>query len=246
MPNPSLVRRRKGLARHTLHQLLHIDAVRFAVAWVRYTWFVRVRRSLRTLGDTGVVASDTVSHNLKGMRDLAVVRSLNLVRPLSVLEELGPEADILVVGPRTEGELLVFLAHGFDLGHLRAVDLTTYSPWVDLGDMHHLPYGDDSFDCVVAGWVLAYSDEKEQAVSELVRVVRPRGYVALGVEWSPRANSDFVDELGYLPGSAERLQSSDEVIALFDGAIAAVVFRQDVDPSLAVTQNILLVVRLNG
>ena len=31
MPNPSLVRRHKGLVRHTLHQLLHVDLVRFAV-----------------------------------------------------------------------------------------------------------------------------------------------------------------------------------------------------------------------
>ena len=245
MPNPSLVRRHKGLAKHSVHQLLHIDLVRFGVAWVRHAWLVRARRSLRTLGDTGAVAADTVSHNMKGMRDLAVVRSLNLVRPLSVLEDLQPDADVLVVGPRTEGELLVFLAHGFDRAHLRAVDLTTYSPWVDLGDMHDLPYDDASFDCVVAGWVLAYSDDKRKAIAELVRVTRPGGYVALGVEWASTTNEEYRRELGYLPGSEERMGSADEVLALFDGPVS-VAFRQDVDPSNRATQNILLVVRVDG
>jgi SAM-dependent methyltransferase len=241
VPNPSLVRRHKGLVRHTAHQLLQIDLVRFGVAWARHRWY---GRRLRTLGDTGAVAADTVSHNLKGMRDLAVVRSLNLVRPLSVLEDLRPDADVLVVGPRTEGELLAFLAHGFDRAHVKAVDLTTYSPWVDLGDMHDLPYADDAFDCTVAGWVLAYSDDKRAAVGELVRVTRPGGYVALGVEWSPRSNEEYRAELGYVPGSEERIGSAEQILDLFDGGAVEVVFRQDADPSVTETQNILLVLRL--
>jgi hypothetical protein len=88
MPNPSLVRREKGLWRHTVHQLLHVDIIRFAVAWARFVWFTRIRRLERTLATDDQVAPNTVSHNRKGLRDLAVNRSMYLTRPLSVIEQL--------------------------------------------------------------------------------------------------------------------------------------------------------------
>ena len=227
MPNPSAIRRHKGLVRHSLHQTLHIDVMRFAVALARYQWFVRVRRGLRTLDAVGPISPNTVTHNVKGMRDLAVARSLTLIRPLSVIEGLDPDADVLVIGPRTEGELLALLAHGFDRSSIRAIDLISYSPWVDLGDMHALPYRDRSFDAVVAGWVLAYSDDKKRAASEILRVSRPGAVIAVGVEWSPRSDDEFEREVGYVPGSRERLRSTDEILALFGDSVDRVFVRHD-------------------
>jgi SAM-dependent methyltransferase len=227
MPHPSVVRREKGLVRHTAHQALHVDAVRFAVAAVRYAWFTRVRRALRQADVGDAVAADTIGHNLAGMRDLAVARSLFIARPLSTIEWLPVDADILIIGPRTEGELLAYMAHGFLRSHVRALDLITYSPWIDLGDMHDLPYGDDSFDVVVFGWVLAYSNDRPRAVTEALRVLRPGGIVAVGVEWNARSNEDFVEELGYLPGSVDRVDSCDEILELFGSHVDQVIVRQD-------------------
>jgi len=245
MPNPSLVRRRKGIVRHTAHQLLHVDLVRYGVARARFEWFVRARRRLRTLENGDQVAVSTVRHNLSGLRDLAVARSLYLVRPLSVVEELSPDADVLVIGPRTEGELLALLAHGFQRSHLVAVDLITYSPWVDLGDMHDLTYPDGAFDAVVAGWVLAYSNDKARAAGEILRVVRPGGYVAIGVEWSPRSNEEIIAEFGYLPGSEERLESVDAILRLFGDRVDAVVAQQDA-PGQEGVRSLVVVFRVVG
>ena len=244
MPNPSLVRRHKGLLRHSLHQLLNVDVLRFAVAWSRFTWYARVRRQLHTLEHEEAVATNTVPHNLRGLRDLAVVRSLYLIRPLSVLEELPPDAELLVIGPRTEGELLALLAHGFEKTAIRAVDLITYSPWIELGDMHQLPYPDDSFDAVIAGWVLAYSDDKPRAAQEILRVVRPEGFVAVGVEWTPKSNEELRSEVGYLPGSQERLTSADQILGLFSGHVENVVVRQDVDPQERDTRSLVVIFRV--
>lgn len=243
MPNPSLVRRHKGLVRHTAHQLLHIDVVRFLVARARFVWFTRVRRSLRTLERSDAVAEHTVSHNLKGLRDLAVVRSLLLVRPLSVLEHLPPDADILVIGPRTEGELLALLAHGFDRAHIKAVDLISYSPWIELGDMHDLPYEDDSFDAVVCGWVLAYSEERERAAQEILRVARPGATVAIGVEWNPKSDEEIRLEAGYHPGSSERVTSTDEILALFGAEVESVLVRQDAPAGGSDTRSLVVLFR---
>ena len=240
MPNPSMVRRHKGLLRHSAHQLLHIDLVRFVVAKARFEWFTKVRRSFRTLDGQPGVATNTVSHNVKGMGDLAVVRSLTLVRPLSVIEDLQPDADVLVIGPRTEGELLALLAHGFDRRHMRAVDLISYSPWVDLGDMHDLPYADGSFDAVVAGWVLAYSDDTERAAAEILRVARPGATVAIGVEWNARSDEEIISEIGYRPGSERRIGSTDEILALFGCNVADVLVRQDTPPGSAGTRSLVV------
>jgi SAM-dependent methyltransferase len=243
MPNPSLVRRHKGLARHSLHQMLNVDVVRFAVAWSRFTWYARVRRQLRTLEHGEAVATNTVSHNLRGLRDLAVVRSLYLIRPLSVLEDLGPEAELLVIGPRAEGELLALLAHGFNKAGIHAVDLISYSPWIDLGDMHRLPYRDGSFDAVIAGWVLAYSDDKRRAAEEILRVVRPGGFVAIGVEWSPHSNEEVRSEIGYVPGSEERLTSVEEILELFGDRVEEVLVRHDVEQDCRDTRSLVVIFR---
>lgn len=229
MPNPSLVRRHKGLLRHTLHQLLHVDLVRYAVARLRFEWFVRVKRSLRTLEQPQGVAPNTISHNLRGVKDLAVARSLYLIRPLSVIESIAPDADVLLIGPRTEGELLAMLAHGFDLPHLRALDLITYSPWVDLGDMHAMPFDADSFDVAVLGWVLAYSDDRRRAATEISRVVRPGGVVAIGVEWSPQSDEELEAELGYVPGSRDRIGSCDQVLSYFGRSVGRVLVKHDIE-----------------
>ena len=82
---------------------------------------------------SGAVAKGTTSHNIKGLRrDLSVVRSDALVKLLG-FERLDPEARILSVGPRTEGELYNLAAHGFRLENIRGVDLLSYSPLIDLG-----------------------------------------------------------------------------------------------------------------
>ncbi|WP_426664389.1 class I SAM-dependent methyltransferase [Rhodanobacter aciditrophus] len=52
----------------------------------------------------------------------------------------------------------------------------------DTGDMRHLPYADASFDVVVSGLAihnLPTETEREQAVREIARVLKPGGQVAL-------------------------------------------------------------------
>lgn len=229
MPNPSLVRREKGIVRHTAHQLLHVDLIRFAVAAARFLWFTKVRGAVNTLGTSDQIAANTVSHNLKGLRDLAVNRSMYLTRPLSVIDRLTTDADVLVIGPRTEGEILGLIAHGFERSHIRGLDLITYSPWVELGDMHAMPYEDGSFDLVILGWVLAYSEDRAQAAKEVLRVLRPGGVVAVGVEWSPESNEELIEQLGYLPGAAKRIDSCADVLALFGDAVDEVLVREEPD-----------------
>ena len=46
-------------------------------------------------------------------------------------------------------------------------------------DIRQLPFDDDRFDAVIAESVLAFVEDKEAAIQELIRVARPGGYVGL-------------------------------------------------------------------
>ena len=235
MPNPSKVRQRKGALRHTLDQLLLVDLLRFVVAAARYLWFARVRHRLRTYdvrtGAQSRVATNTVSHNLRGLRDHAVIRSHLLVRPLSVLEALGVDSHVLSIGPRSEGELLSLAAHGFLWERVQGLDLISYSPRVELGDMHAMRFADSSFDAVILGWVLAYSEDRAGAAREVVRVVRPGGIIAVGIEHNPLPQESVVDVCGYLPGAKERIESCDEILAFFGDSVDHVYYNHIVSPA---------------
>lgn len=44
-----------------------------------------------------------------------------------------------------------------------------------VGDVQELPFGDGEFDCVLAGWVLYHVLDRERAINECFRVLRPGG-----------------------------------------------------------------------
>lgn len=54
------------------------------------------------------------------------------------------------------------------------------------GDALDLPYGDGTFDCVVASEILEHVPADDQVISELVRVLKPGGALAITVpRWLP-------------------------------------------------------------
>ena len=84
------------------------------------------------------------------------------------------------IGPRAEGEIFNIFAHGFELNNITGLDLFSYSPYIKLGDMHNLKFNDEEFDIVLMGWCLAYSNNKEKALSEVRRVLVKNGSLIIG------------------------------------------------------------------
>ena len=219
------------MIREVPRQLLQVTFFRFLVSAVRYVWFTTVLHRLKTLSvPSKGVAETTIVHNRRGMFDLAVERSLRLIRPLVALEwvrnHLG-DRTILTIGPRTEGEIFNLVGHGFRRKNIAAIDLISYSPMIRIGDMHNLSHPDNSFDIALVGWVLAYSDEKERAAAEILRVVRPGELIAIGVEWSKLAPEQYAQDFGYIIGSKDRLPNLQAVLDLFGDSVGAVYFAQD-------------------
>lgn len=48
-----------------------------------------------------------------------------------------------------------------------------------------LPFDDESFDCIIAGWALPYCNEKQKAVDEMVRMLTDGGLLMLAATYRP-------------------------------------------------------------
>ena len=86
---------------------------------------------------------------------------------------------ILSIGPRTESEILVLIGNGFHKKNIKSVDLQSYSPLIDVGDLHNLDFEDSQFDIVICGWTLAYSYNKQKAASEIIRVSKNNSIISV-------------------------------------------------------------------
>lgn len=215
--------------REFLYQLLLVDFIRMCVAFLRFFTFAVVLRRLKTFDPgTGDIGVNAVHHNkvqlLKNISNLAVNRAKFLIYPLSAIR-LSRSTPVLCIGPRAEGELLNLKGLGFR--KIRGLDLISYSPWVDIGDMHNMPYADNSYGIAIMGWCLAYSDNRKKAASEVVRVLHAGGIVAVGSEFVTASTEEVSKRVGYQVCDEERLSSVADILSLFGDHVDYVYFSQD-------------------
>jgi SAM-dependent methyltransferase len=64
-----------------------------------------------------------------------------------------------------------------------------------VADIQELPFGDGEFDCVFAGWMLYHVTDRDRAISECARVLRPGGRFATAT-LADENMSDLWDFLG--------------------------------------------------
>jgi hypothetical protein len=216
----------QGMGR-VVYPTLWFDSLRSAVGRARLYYFVRIRRQLRTQ-DSGQAYATTVAHNLRGLTDHVTKRMQRVIQPLVSIETLNTRSRILVVGPRTESDLLMFRALGFD--YVRGLDLISYSPWVDLGDMHRMPYDDGTWDAVILAWCLTYSREPEVVAREVIRVAKPGALIGVGLEYSTLTPDDVRALIGYeitTEDGPPRANSVADVLSLFGSSVDHVYFDHD-------------------
>lgn len=121
-------------------------------------------------GEQGQLIDQAIEHNMDGlMNGWAFTRPTLLTYPLFSLTAIHRRVNdvtVLTIGPCTEAELLTLVSLGFKPQNITGLDLMSYNTIGDVGDMHAMPYDAASFDVAMAGWVLAYSSDQEQAASE--------------------------------------------------------------------------------
>lgn len=198
---------------------------------------------------TGREIANTIDHNIDSLMKLGgLIRPQRLIDPIKSIHYIIANIaslNVLSIGPRSDAELYGLLAAGFSPENVTGLDLIAYSDWVDLGDMHAMPYGDNSFDIVMLGWVLAYSRDVPEAVAEVLRVAKPGAHIAIGWEYSPLSNEELA--AGDLSDVTEatRVKHSSEILAYFGDHVDDVIFKSDVHPDLVdQTSDLIVVLRL--
>lgn len=191
--------------------MYRVPRIRHAIAKARHAYLMR-RYGVRMLGDH-LSSQQTIAHNMKSLVGWNP-RNEQLLFGALLLEDVT-DARVLVIGCRSEEELLMFRGYGFR--NVSAIDLISYSPWVDLGDMHEMPYADSSFDLIFCAYTLSYSDDPARAAREMLRVAADGAIVAIAVEYIPHAIRARAQEklLGYSLGGRVPLDSTAAIRELF-------------------------------
>ncbi len=208
-------------------QLLLIGAVRKIVCKIRFYYFVKIRRKVITLESKDAI-NNTVSHNLRMLAKFGVKRMDKLIKPISVLESVSKDSKILVIGPRNEDDILNLIGNGFNSKNIIGLDLISYSPLIEVGDMHNMRFSDSYFDVIICGWTLSYSNQPQKFAQELLRVVKNGGIIGIAVEYSVMTNAQMIALAGYsLSTDFDRINSTDEIIKLFSGHVKDVLFNDN-------------------
>ncbi len=167
---------------------------------------------------TSGVGEHTISHNMDALVNKASFGMGNrmslLLYPIAAFLRNKPNACILIVGPRTEDD--IYWARSLGISNVRGLDLFSYSPWVDIGDIHETSYADNEFDAVILGWVISYSSQPALLVEECKRITKVGGYLAFGIE----SNPDQRRSGNYSPPRVNALNSSKDIAKLVGQPIA--------------------------
>lgn len=227
-----------GLSFHRLADLLSVIPIRHLITQRRWAAFLQSGAEMQVHGSVEPgIFKETVAHNIQGIKNsvpalASLMRSELVLRPVMCLDHIYsyrdlsvfPHVSVLLVGPRTEFEIMTALAYGILPANLHAVDLITYSPWIAPGDMHALPYPDNSFDVVILGWVLNYSNTPLKVASEIARVCKPGAVVSIGNDCNTREAIQGSKFQYY-----DKPQTMAELLRCFDGSVGKVYFSHEPD-----------------
>lgn len=208
------------------NELLQIRLVRQVLARERMKHFLAEGAIRRYQGDEKSVAASTVDYNIEGAISAADLdrpsMMFDVVRAIERVHRNIDKLDVLSIGPRSEIEIFAMMAAGFNPARTTAVDLFSYSPYVELGDMHRMSYPDNSFDIIFLGWVLSYSRDQAGVARELMRVARDRAIIVLAGDYS-----DDTRDRPTFKNETTHMQNCDQVLALFGDRVGKVYFRHD-------------------
>jgi SAM-dependent methyltransferase len=158
--------------------LLAIPLIRERVCRVRYSFLKRFY-GIRQGTNEGVLHLAYSQSHFKSY--LSFKGRVNYLVEIvnSLLPKKKKNLSILAIGPRFESELFGYRGLGIKWRNIQGLDTFSYSPKIQIGNMHSAPFNSGSFDIIVCGWTIAYSATPEVAFSEFFRLLKREGKVVI-------------------------------------------------------------------
>lgn len=221
----------KNFKYYFLTTVFNLPLMIFIIAYIRFLYFYYLKKKFRSFYtlDNSVVKRNS---NYINTNPLNLIKIYNVFSPRKKLPHLLPlkalfflktldlnpyDMKVLSIGPRTESELFSLVTLGFQLKNIYGLDVHSYSPLIKLGDAANMPFKDDTFDLIVIGKMLVYTDEPNNVIKETIRVLKNNGTVSM-------YHSHMKDN--YL--SKFKFQSSNDVLDLFGNNLHNIYFKYHV------------------
>jgi SAM-dependent methyltransferase len=215
--------------------LMKIDTIRFNICKLRWNYY---KKQLKILDEfTDQVGEDTINHNISAFNHDAVFgmgkRMSLLLYPIAAFLGTCNNASLLIVGPRSEDD--IFWAKSLGIGNTVGLDLFSYSNLIQLGDIHNTGLPSHSFDAILLGWMISYSSEPHTVINECKRLIKPSGYLGIGIESDPKQKYN-----GISPPRVNYLNTSEDLINLVNEEVVFVY-----DPKLDTSHECAVILKMN-
>ena len=236
----------KKIYNYIITEIYKIDLLRTLVVLLRFIYFYYIKKNIRHNYHQKEknkkhieIHRDNkkytvISHNMHFIENLKNLKTTykkfngsktaSLIYPFKAIDFIDYNKNkILSVGPRNEGELFLIRSLGFNWKNIYSLDLINYSPLTDLGDIHKTNYSDNSFEHIVCGWVLTYSNDFEKILDELLRIVKNKGLISIGFTYVPKN----VDNKRIYGENSIGLNSTEQILKKYEKNIEHIYFNFD-------------------
>ena len=163
--------------------LLRVPWISFSISAMRFIFFRYVLRRKLLMWSVDENLTKLYEYSKSAYGNVLIRPLTRSVLPIQLASSLlWPEPfdkKILIIGPRYESDYFLARGYGFSKSNISLVDHFSYSKIISVGDAHQLNFADDSFDVVVASWILVYSLNQVQLLSEIRRVLKPKTGIAI-------------------------------------------------------------------
>lgn len=240
-------------------ELRALPTIRNAITLARFSQLRRdasrsnspvFRFEANTMGTTQVAVEHNSDLAWMFFPDLSARPDLisRVLQSLSTVRLNAHKMRLLIVGGRTEAEILSMMSAGFTEANIEAIDLFSYSPLIKTGTVISLPYESDYFDVIVVGWVLEFIEDIPSAISEIKRVVKDGGIIAVGAMYHP-ISMDYEEYLRR-NDQIDRVwnpKSVGAILAAFSSSYESLIFSSDIqDQDIDKRSDLIAIFYKNG